>query len=654
MAQTLSNTPPRPESPAAGTGFASHPGVLARLLTALGGSGTLDESLHGLLLLDPAMAVHMLQLVGNHHPGALLVELQLDELLQHLDAGASKQLILTAAIAQLADPGLAGRRPDQAWGHALASAHLSRSLAERSGYPSRDEAWLAGLMTHLPRFARGGATPEAARRACIAHLERLPLRTFLPDVLRYLDEPAERLRDAAPLVRLAIAAHRLTAPPGDTMASASDGIFLAQPIDHETIKSMLENTNKSVEAILGQYGTSQAGDMAVELMRFGRLEIAAGTQREGPEASIAALADSLASQEGLFDPIHLKLNKRTSTLEAVPIDGRSPPPIHIRVEGSNTAAVRALFTRNCVVAFYDDADTSVLDLQIMHQADADGIAAIPVGEGDQRGVMLICGDQEILEQIAANPEHYARLGAVMGHGPSMDAPPVIVESGHDSHSDTLSTRVRRAAHEVNNPLGIIKNYLAILKVKLGDDAPISDELRIIYEELDRIVRIVRSLTHDDMNLGESSEHADVNALITDLVKVTAPTWHAKGLQVQTQLTPGLPRLHCDRDKLKQIILNLLLNALEATPQGGALRIETAALTNHRQEQFVEITVADSGTGIPPERAAQLFNPVESEKGGVHAGLGLSIVKTLTESLNGVISFKSNNFGTTFQISLPLS
>lgn len=651
MAKAPANKPSGPETPVTGTAFASHPGVLARLLTSLGGSGSLDESLHGLLLLDPAMAVHMLQLVGNHRPGALLADLRLDEVLRDLDAGASKQLVITAAIAQLADPGLAGKQPDLAWGRALASAHLCRLLAERSGYPGRDEAWLAGLMTHLPQFVRGRATPETARSACIVHLERLPLRTFLPDVLRYLDESAERLLDAAPLVRLAIAAHRLTGPPGDTIAPTSDGVFLARPVDQETIKGMLQNTNQAVEAILGQYGTSQAGDMAAELMRFGRLEIAAGALREGPEASIAALADSLASQEGLFDPVYLQLNKRTSILEAMPIGGRPTQPIHIRVEGSNTAAVRALFTRNCVVVFYDDADASVLDLQLMHQADADGLAAIPVGEGEQRGVMLVCGDQDVLEEISANPKHYARLGAVVGHSPSVDQ--AIIEAAHDDRSDALPTRVRRAAHEVNNPLGIIKNYLAILKVKLGEDAPISDELRIIYEELDRIVRIVRSLTHEDMELGELSQHSDVNALITDLVKVTAPTWHAKGLQVLTQLTPGLPRLSCDRDKLKQIVLNLLLNALEATPQGGVLRIETAAVTNHRQEQFVEITVADSGPGIPPERAAQLFNPVESEKGGVHAGLGLSIVKTLTESLNGVISFKSNISGTTFQISLPL-
>jgi signal transduction histidine kinase len=149
------------------------------------------------------------------------------------------------------------------------------------------------------------------------------------------------------------------------------------------------------------------------------------------------------------------------------------------------------------------------------------------------------------------------------------------------------------------------------------------------------------------------EQADVNALIGDLVKVTDPSWQSKSVHIALALEPSLPRLACDRDKLKQIVLNLLLNALEATPQGGTVRLETSSLVNHRQERFVEILVADAGPGIPPELAGRVFSPVESAKGEGHAGLGLSIVKALTQSLNGSITFKSHATGTTFQISLPV-
>jgi len=413
---------------------------------------------------------------------------------------------------------------------------------------------------------------------------------------------------------------------------------------------MLQNAKNESQELTEAVHTIPPSEVATGVLRFGRLEMASETPANHPESAITALATSLAAEEGLYDPIYLVVDKRTSTLVAQPLAGVTPPPISLRMEGSNTAAVRALYTRSCVVAYADGSDTALLDLQLMRQANADGIAALPVGEGGSRGVLLVCGDQDALERLATDPKHYTRLGEMAGRTPQSH---IIVESSTGGDVDMLTGRVRRAAHEVNNPLGIIKNYLAILKVKLGDDAPISDELRIIHEELDRIVRIVRGMLHEDADLSDLREDTDINILIEDMVKVTAPTWHAKGVQVNNSLAPGLPRLNHDRDKLKQIILNLLLNALEASPPGGTVRLETAAITNHRREKFLEILVADSGTGIPADRMDDLFEPTSTEKGEGHSGLGLSIVKNLTESLQGFVTYKTNASGTTFQISLPM-
>jgi signal transduction histidine kinase len=361
-----------------------------------------------------------------------------------------------------------------------------------------------------------------------------------------------------------------------------------------------------------------------------------------------AAARLLVEQEGLYDPLYLRLDKRTSMLESQDLGEWRAPPISIRVEGSNAAAVRALFTRMPVVVYTDTGgDASLLDIQLARQADADGVAAIPVGEGATRGVLLVCGDREALSDLAAHAERYTRLGELAGRGTPQTEP---ATAGGDPY---LSGRVRRAAHEINNPLGIIKNYLAILKAKLGDEAPIADELRIIHEELDRIVRIVRALAHDDDSLAELSEATDIGLLAQDLVKVTVPTWQPRGIKVTHKPSVGLPRLTCDRDKLKQILLNLLLNALEATPDGGEVHLETAQITNHKRERFIELQISDSGPGIPPELAEQLFDPVATEKGDGHAGLGLSIVKTLTENLGGIISFKTSSTGTTFQLLFPL-
>lgn len=631
----------------------SHPGVLAHLLAGLGGRHGLDRDTRRLVFLDPALGLHTLRIIASAYPDALLAGLDLEQVLDQVGAHTLKQLALGGAVDQLLAGPDRGASLDQTWHQAVTAATLCKALAEIQGYSNPQEAWLAGLLTHLPGFMRNAESPEAARLACLTQLERIPLRSFLPDVLRYLDEPAERLRDAAPLVRFALAAHRLLPGLGrDPVSPPADGVFLSQPLPTETLREMLQNAKQNADQLTQAVQAIPPTQVATEIMRFGRLEVTAGLPAHGPESAIEALAASLAAEEGLYDPIYLAVDKRTSTLVSQPLGDSVPPAISLRMEGSNTAAVRALFTRTCVVAYADASDTALLDQQLMRQANADGLAALPVGEGGSRGVLMVCGDRDALEKLAAAPRHYTRLGELAGRAP---AAPIVVETGPGGAQDenAVPPRVRRAAHEVSNPLGIIKNYLAILKLKLGDDAPVADELRIIHEELDRIVRIVRGMLHEDAQSLDLQEDTDINLLIEDLVKVAAPTWHAKGVRVDTLFAAGLPRLPHDRDKLKQIILNLLLNALEASPEGGAVRVETAAMLNQRRERFLEISVADSGPGIPLEKMDSLFEPVETDKGEGHAGLGLSIVKNLTESLNGTITFKSNASGTTFQVSLPL-
>jgi signal transduction histidine kinase len=648
MSFSNSSLPPADKLP-----FISHPGVLARLLAELGGATRVGEVGGRLFMQDPALALWALEVLGQLHPGSQLADMRFEERLAGMDPVTLKSLAITSAAEQLASPPYSPEGLETGWRKALATAHFSRALAEKSGYPGLDEAWLAGLMCWLPRFARNAGTDtDAARQQAQTALDRLPLRTFLPDVLRYLNEPAQRLVDAAPLVRLAVAAHRQTMnyPAWIPALPHPDTLLLAAPIDRESISEMYLAMGRAVDALAGENSFRQSGEIARELSRMGRLELVAAGHPQDTASAVVTLADSLASQDGLGHALYLHRDPGTGALQGQALGGRPTPPIAIQPEGSNTAAAWALLTRAPVVVTLDaPADAAVLDLQLIRQAAAEGLAAIPIGAGDPVGVLLVCGSRQALSAVTANPLHYARLGELAGRQ-AQAATPTPSKSGG---SDQLNGRVRRAAHEINNPLGIIKNYLAIMKAKLGDEAPIADELRIMHEELDRIVRIIRGLTQEEAPAGPFVEQADVNALIGDLVKVTDPSWQSKSVHIALALEPSLPRLACDRDKLKQIVLNLLLNALEATPQGGTVRLETSSLVNHRQERFVEILVADAGPGIPPELAGRVFSPVESAKGEGHAGLGLSIVKALTQSLNGSITFKSHATGTTFQISLPV-
>jgi len=642
------------QSPADRLPFASHPGVLARLLGELGGANSVSHEASRLFMLDPALALLALEAIANAHPGIQLAELQIEQRIAALDPVTIKSLVISTAAEQLAAPVASLEELETTWRKALATAHFARALAEQSSYRGLDEAWLAGLLCWLPRFARhpGGDT-DVASASAQANLDRLALDTFLPDVLRYANEPAQRLRDASPLVRLALAAYRQTLnyPAWIPALPHPDTLILAAPIDRDSIRDIYLNMGRAIDTLAAETGLKPSGEIARELSRMGRLELVAGGHRDDPSAGVMTLADSLASQEGLGHALYLHLNPRGGALEGQSLGGHPPPPIVIQPEGSTTAAAWALLTRSPVVVTLDaPGDAAVLDLQLIRQANAEGIAAIPIGADATIGVLLVRGSRQALSSIAANPHHYARLGELAAQKQAAPATP-DTGSGIPGNEQFIA-KVRRAAHEINNPLGIIKNYLAIMKAKLGDDAPVADELRIMHEELDRSVRIIRGLTLDEAPAGSLKELTDINALIEDLVKVTSPSWQEKGAWIDVKLEPGLPKLACDRDKLKQIVLNLLINALEASPLGGSVRLETVSLINHRQERLVEIIVSDSGTGIPAELASRIFSPVESDKGEGHAGIGLSIVKSLTESMQGSITFKTGASGTTFQISLP--
>lgn len=646
---------------------AAHPRVLFGVMQALTGTdaGGALPPLRTLLLLDPVLGLTALRLLAGSQGLAHSAHLDFARL-DRARMPLLSTLVLGQALSSLGGaPGAAEQ--DAALYRHVATAALSRALAAAHAYPNLDEAWLAGLLTGLPAPLRCGQA-----------LLRFPLRGFLPDVLRYQDESAERLRDAAPLVRLAIAAHRLTASPDGRRADAlpADGVFLCNPIPAEQLKTMLHDAQHQAEQLIESVPPLPAQALARQAADFARMLGHAQPPAHGLQA-IADLAASLAAVDGLYDPLYLAFNTRASRLDAQALDDHeAAPSLSLRVEGSHTAAVRALFTRHCVVAFGDDPDTTLLDLQLIRQARADGLAAIPVGQDEARGVLLVCGDRDALENLAARPEYYARLGQasapsptrpVLETPPRVEAPPAARtgpapesaarhDVGASGEGDAWQGRIRRAGHEINNPLGIIKNYLAILKVKLGGDSPVGDEIRVINEELERIARIVRHMADDDDARPEGPELTDINALIDDLVKVAAPGWQDRGVRIDTALASDLPWLPHPRDNLKQIVLNLLLNALEATPEGGSVRLETALALNQRREEFIEITVADTGKGISAERGRQLFEPVRSDKPDTdkaHAGLGLSIVKTLIEDLNGSLSLKSNNAGTTFQISLPL-
>ncbi|MEO8119437.1 MAG: HAMP domain-containing sensor histidine kinase, partial [Rhodoferax sp.] len=209
---------------------------------------------------------------------------------------------------------------------------------------------------------------------------------------------------------------------------------------------------------------------------------------------------------------------------------------------------------------------------------------------------------------------------------------------------------RRMVHEVNNPLAIIKNYIGVLDGKLARQEPVADELLILNEELDRVGNIMNEFAE----VAPKIQHGvtEINRVVNDLVRLFR---ESKFLPPSVQIIARMPDQACEidgsADILKQILVNLIKNAVEALPKGGQIEINNGRI--HRDGRtYFELCIKDTGPGMPAEVLAKLFSPVRSSKVGANRGIGLNIVHGLVKRLNGLISCRSANTGTVFEILLP--
>jgi signal transduction histidine kinase len=206
------------------------------------------------------------------------------------------------------------------------------------------------------------------------------------------------------------------------------------------------------------------------------------------------------------------------------------------------------------------------------------------------------------------------------------------------------------AHEVNNPLGIIKNYLTIISksANLNDDA--QKNVSIVHEEVDRIAIIVRQLL--DFYRPTLEQQIEMNVI--DVVNATLDLVNQKleslGIEIEKNFS-GFAELIISGSpsRLKQVFLNLILNARDVMPKGGKLSV-----TAHLDGGMVELNFIDSGTGISNEELPRVFEPFFTTKQESGTGLGLAVCHGIISSHNGTITASNNDdIGARFTIRLPL-
>ncbi|MBW2037866.1 MAG: GAF domain-containing protein, partial [Deltaproteobacteria bacterium] len=160
------------------------------------------------------------------------------------------------------------------------------------------------------------------------------------------------------------------------------------------------------------------------------------------------------------------------------------------------------------------------------------------------------------------------------------------------------------AHEINNPLGGIKNYLYLLNNRLKDEK-CREMAGIITSEVDRISRIVRQLLDFYRPPGEDMVPTDLNRVATEAAALVEKDLETRGIELEIDLDESLPKARAAGEQIKQVILNLLLNARDVMPRGGELHLATGRVKDEDGE-WVLVSVADTGPGIEPENMSAIF------------------------------------------------
>jgi PAS domain S-box-containing protein len=207
------------------------------------------------------------------------------------------------------------------------------------------------------------------------------------------------------------------------------------------------------------------------------------------------------------------------------------------------------------------------------------------------------------------------------------------------------------AHEVKNPLNSMRLWLENLKESLsydGDGAS-RQAVQVLDKEIDRLDQVVKRFLDFTRPVDIRLEATQLADLLKEVLEIAKPQLQQSNIQLAQLLPIDVPEVYVDRALLKQAVLNLVLNAAEAMPDGGQLRLVLS-----RRGEMAEITVGDTGKGIPPENQQKIFQLFFTTRPGGN-GIGLASTFRIVQLHNGSIDFTSEvGRGTTFRIELPLA
>jgi HD-like signal output (HDOD) protein/signal transduction histidine kinase len=675
------------------------PQILIKLIEHLQADDAGMPELAALIAKDAAMTSKILSVANSsaYHRNQRTVGLE--QSLVSLGTDMIKTLVISESVFQTFNsfPHSSGTDLRGFWKGSLTTAVIARDIAKQMAYPHVEEAYLAGLLHNVGRLALLATAPKEysfnfmarddedlcaveQRTLQITHteagawlIERWHLDSFLADSVLYHHEPIARLESAHPLIRIVRLAHLLYSHEDQQQAIEEAGHLVG--LDADALALIVNNAARQVEKSAAYLGIDLAGVDEVPVP--------------------AAYAPPVV------DPVQQRLSEEVRNMVLVSEMGQTFARQH------GEAGLLEAMTRSARILF--DFETAVV---LLENPTGHALHGVPAGEHQQRlaefaiplakggvvaqsaldrklayigrdGVLSVAEEQlfRILgsESMVCLPlvANQRCLGVLIGGAPAWQLPgfqkrerflqsfgtqaaasleTAISERGHAKRqiahvAEEYREASRRVVHEVNNPLSIIKNYLSVLDGKLAKREPVVGEMSILNEEIDRVGQLINGLA--DLQPTETSRATDVGRVVDDVLRLFRVTdFVPASVQIVVRMQESPAEIDGDADLLKQILVNLIKNAVEALVDGGKIEIANRGHVNRERKLYLELVVGDTGPGLSAEVLANLFSPVRSNKAGANHGIGLSIVHDLVKKMQGLITCRSGKTGTTFEILLP--
>ena len=689
----------------------SMPQVLVQLIDSCHDSNVELLAIAHIVDKDAAISAKLLQLVNSSFIGARKAFTSIEQAVVHLGVDTVRNLGISISVQQVfrrvETNGLLSI--DRFWHHSYLNALLAQKIATATAYPDPSEAYLAGLLHDIGKLLMWMAFPGKyaplllkgvrCHNGRLAFLEdeklhvnhceagswlceqwRLP--ALLADAIRYHHHPIDEVEQALPLTKIACLADLLSH--NDTVdqesLDAADRFFQMSP---EQVSSLYDGLDEQIELIAGQLGIriprnaktshdqepesqevhketslglinrirdiTQLNGLLDNLLRAENNEEIINVVEQGlkilfnEDTCLIMLRDAITGEMRCHASSDNKLARETGNFTFSP-----------ERQGSSLPG-QAINQRRMLHSFMNGGDAkssgNILDAQLLRLLGTEGMAAIPLLHRDEVQGLILIG---LMEKTPTNlngqwtPMHllanHAATALYLERMHVIQAEQIAVE-----RVQSASMVARKVAHEINNPLAILRNYIHILDSRSKKGEPIHEELAIIDHELERIGHITLDLEdlareRNDILLERVDIHQELGEIIR-LFQASLPKDNRVTLTFAQWAKPLVIRT--DTWCFRQIMQNLLGNAMDALEGLGSITVRTTA-----QQNTVVISVEDNGPGVDQSLRADLFKEGISTKNGRHGGLGLAIVHKLANQMGGGIACESERGATTFSLTLP--